>query len=50
MVPNEIPAFIVSCAIVSVTVIGGIICAIFGIAMFVTYAIGYIKDERKKWK
>ena len=50
MAPNELPAFIISCAIVSVITIGGVIFAIFGIAMFVTYAIGFIKDERKKWK
>lgn len=50
MVPSEIPAFIFSCAIVSVITIGGVIFAIFGIAMFITYAIGYIKDERKRWK
>lgn len=50
MAPNKLPAFIISCAIVLITVIGGIVCAIFGLAMFVTYAIRYIKDERKRWK
>ncbi len=47
---SDLAGYILACAVTATLAISAIIFAIFAIAMFVTFAIGYIKNERKNWR